>query len=400
MRVIGMIPLLEARFVVHAQTHEANAARTPCQTATARTLRENVLAPTDFPAFDRSAVDGYAIGGVGERFQVVAQLGAGAVSPLSLSAGECARIFTGAMVPPGTVAVIMQEDVDRKGETVVVKQRGEATHIRRRGEDARKGDVLIPSGTRIGASEAALLAQIGMLQPLVSPAPRILHLVTGNELIDPSLSPAPGEIRDSNSTLMAALLTQSGADLVYQSRCPDSLPELVAAVEKPAADWDVLLISGGASVGDYDFGARALDELGFQIHFRKVNIRPGKPLVFATRGRQIAFVVPGNPVAHLVTFHLIIQHALDRLQGNEVPFALVSVALVSGIPSPPDQRETWSPARVSVCDGTLSARPLSWQSSGDLCGIGGTNGLLRVPPGSGAHAAGARLECLLLDHRI
>ncbi len=294
----------------------------------------------------------------------------------------------------------MQEDAKREGEFMIPTRRDADTHIRVRGEDARRGSVLLREGTRLGAAELALLAQLGAIEPMISPAVRALHFTTGNELVDPATQPARGEIRDTNSTLVAALLADRGAELAQQSRCGDSLDALVRAVETPGpATWDLLLISGGASVGDYDFGARALKQLGFKIIFHQINLRPGKPLIFATRERQAAFVIPGNPVSHFVTFHTAIARAIECFERAAESWPLATMKLAREIAEPPSPRETWWPCRIALAAGALNAEPLAWQSSGDLCGLASANGLIRIPPRSQPFAAGAEVSCLLLGHR-
>jgi molybdopterin molybdotransferase len=222
----------------------------------------------------------------------------------------------------------------------------------------------------------------------------VIHIATGRELIAPEQTPAAGEIRDSNSTLVAAELAAAGADLVGQSRCGDELAALVHAIDSHPAGWDVLLISGGASVGDYDFGRRALAELGFTIHFTKLDLRPGKPLIFASRGAQVAFVIPGNPVSHFVLFHVAIRAALEALEGAVESWPEMTVALTEPIPGRANPRTTFWPAVVSIAGGELVARPLRWQSSGDLTGLAGANALIRIPGNSPPPRE--RAECLLL----
>jgi molybdopterin molybdotransferase len=389
-----MISLNEARAVIAQNILPLEAARVPLAEARGRVLREEIAAPDDIPAFDRSAMDGYAVAADdrSERFRVVAEIQPGAVEDVRIGAGECARIFTGAAIPAGASQVIMQEDARRDGGTMIATRRTAATHIRVRGEDARKGARLLAAGTRLGPAEVALLAQIGATQPLVARPVRVLHVATGNELVDPAQTPAPGQIRDSNSALIGALLAGRGAILARQTRSGDSLEALVGAIEAAtASEWDLLLISGGASVGDFDFGTRALGRLGFETRFDKINLRPGKPLVFGTRGRQAAFVIPGNPVSHLVTFHVAIARALECFAGVVGDWTFDMVALRGEVPE--DRRETWWPARLTP-DG---AEPLAWQSSGDLVGIAGVNALLRIAPGGGVLAAGAQVPCLRLD---
>ena len=232
----------------------------------------------------------------------------------------------------------------------------------------------------------------------VSPKVRVVHWATGNELVAPEATPGPGQIRDSNSPLIAGLLRESGATLVHQERVPDSLEAMLEAARRlPENAWDLLLVSGGAGVGDFDFGARALEALGFQIHFRQLRIKPGKPLIFATRGAQAAFVIPGNPLSHFVTFHLAIAEAIRRFSGIPEARPLLKTRLGAALSVQPDRRETWWPAKVLMVDGALQAFPLPWQSSGDIRGLAGAQGLLRVPPSCTGWEAGTEVECLLLE---
>lgn len=398
-----LISLTDARTMISRAVSPLEPIVVPLAEAHGRVLREDVLAPEDLPAFDRSAMDGYAVaaGDVSERFRIVAELQAGHASEVELHAGECARIFTGAQIPRGATQVMMQEDVDRDGEWMIPRRRDAKTWIRWRGEDARRGDLLLAAGCRLGAGELSLLAQLGAVRPRVTPAPRVVHFATGNELVGPATQPGPGQIRDSNSILVRALLAEAGAQLGKQGRCGDDLAALVAVLaEQPAESWDMLLVSGGASVGDYDFGTRALEELGFAIHFRQINLRPGKPLVFATRGRQVAFVIPGNPVSHFVTFHVAIRLALECLEGGPQSWPLAPVELDADLPMKPDPREMWWPAHVTAVDGVWRAHPLSWQSSGDLRGLVSANALIPIPPGTGAIPSGANFRALLLNSQL
>ena len=373
-----MISLEKARSIITAHVLPLGSVVTPLDKAHGRVLRQEIIAREDFPGFDRSAMDGYAVAfeDSSSRFQVVGEVRPGQLPALTLHAGECARIFTGAQMPQG------------------------ATHVRRKGEDVHAGDVLLRPGTRLRAAEASLLAQLGVTLPKVSPPPRVVHLVSGDELVLPSGKPGPGQIRDSNSTLVAGLIAEAGARLVHQRRCKDDVAALVREVKLvPPTGWDLLLISGGASVGDYDFGNEALTKLGFHLHFQGINLRPGKPLIFGTRGRQVAFVIPGNPVAHFVVFHTAIRLALEALEGIPTSFALAEVALACELPGNSSPRETFWPARLAVEGGRLQVDPLGWHSSGDLCALASVNALVQVLAGSPSVAAGELVRCLLLDSR-
>ena len=390
-----MLTLAAARTAIASVCHALPPERIPLSSALGRTLRESVAAQEDFPAFDRSAFDGYAVrsGDAPGTLRVVDETPAGGVSERTLAAGECARIFTGAALPAGADAVAMQEHCSHDGGTVEVPAISKWEGVRRRGEDAAAGTVLLHRGQKLGAVETSLLAQLGHTNPLVASVPRIFHITTGSELVAPDETPAAGQIRDSNSTLIAGLAAELGAPLSAQTRAGDSLEALLAAIGSQADfGWDVLLVSGGASVGDYDFGARALTECGFSIHFTQLNLRPGKPLIFATRGRQLAFVIPGNPLSHFVCWHVAIRAALEMLIAGETALPLFTIATAAPLPGNP--RETWWPARLEIAEGKAIAHPLKWRSSGDMTGITTADLLLRIPSQSSGIPSGGLVESM------
>ena len=403
---VQMVSLTEARKLILDMVEPLDPVACFLSDAHGRRLQQTVKAPEDQPAFDRSAMDGYAVGlqDNSDRFRVIGVVEPGEGEELKIGIGECVRIFTGARLPAGLSKVVPQEQAIVEGEWMRPSVRSEDTWVRHRGEDARAGDILLKPGVLLSAGEVAMLASVGVVYPVVSQRPMIVHITTGNELVDPAVTPKTGQIRDSNAVLIATLARQSGAVVGKHSRVGDSLESLVGAVlSANAQPWNVLLISGGASVGDFDFGVRALELLGFEIHFKRVNLRPGKPLVFATRGKQLAFVIPGNPVSHFVTFHLAIQFALHVLTEGMIdpsfaslPGQCVRLPLDGSLSVKADSRETWCPACVFVHKGELRVRPLPWNSSGDLRGMLGANALVRLPQGSGPFEAGAMVECLML----
>ena len=394
-----MLSIPEARALIAQTVHVLPPLRVPLAQAHGRTLRESLIAEEDIPAFDRSAMDGYAIRAEdpATEFRVVCEIPAGTMPTRKIGPGECARIFTGSPIPDGATQVIVQEVAQRSGDAVTFSQRGKGNNIRSRGEDAREGSVLIERGTQLGAVELSLCAQLGKCAPLIAPRPRILHIATGSELVAPDEIPEAGKIRDSNSTLIAALAAEAGAEIAHQFRVGDDPAQLVGAISGTDIEsWDMLLLSGGASVGDHDFGARTLRELGFSLHFTQLNLRPGKPLIFATRGRHLAFVIPGNPLSHLVCWHLVIRAALDMLAIGAIEFALVEAPLGGDVALKGNPRETWWPARIAWENGGAKFLPLKWQSSGDLTGIIGFDALIRVPAGIAAVQPGETIGARLL----
>ena len=394
-----MLSIPEARALIAQTVHVLPPLRVPLAQAHGRTLRESLIAEEDIPAFDRSAMDGYAIRAEdpATEFRVVCEIPAGTMPTRKIGPGECARIFTGSPIPDGATQVIVQEVAQRSGDAVTFSQRGKGNNIRSRGEDAREGSVLIERGTQLGAVELSLCAQLGKCAPLIAPRPRILHIATGSELVAPDEIPEAGKIRDSNSTLIAALAAEAGAEIAHQFRVGDDPAQLVGAISGTDIEsWDMLLLSGGASVGDHDFGARTLRELGFSLHFTQLNLRPGKPLIFATRGRHLAFVIPGNPLSHLVCWHLVIRAALDMLAIGAIEFALVEAPLGGDVALKGNPRETWWPARIAWENSGVKFLPLKWQSSGDLTGIIGIDALIRVPAGITAVQPGETISARLV----
>lgn len=371
-----MLSVNELRDLIGREVNELPPVRRPLDEALGCRLAEDVRADADMPAFSRSSIDGYAVkAGAGKgTFRIAGEVKPGNPEGGVPSPGEAFRIFTGSAIADQGVELVMLEDVEADGDTVTLKDEPTARLIRFRASQAKAGEILLSSGALLTPGAAALLATVGNAHPLVSPRPRVTHLLTGSELVPMEETPPLGSIRDSNSSLVAGMIQEAGAERVRHARATESVEESLAVLD--GHDADVLLISGGASVGAYDGTAEILRRLGYTIHSSKVKSRPGKPLIFATRGAQVAFGLPGNPLSHFVCFHLFVAAALDRLAGRPVRgFARVQA---DEMPAP-DPRETWWTARVRAEDGCLRARPLPWTDSSDLTGLPCANALLRVP---------------------
>ena len=387
-----MISLSDARRIITESVTALPAGPLPLAAARGRVLAEDVMADAFYPSGDRSMMDGYALRGdaLPGDFHVVTEIQAGEVPRQALQPGEAARIFTGAIVPQGAGRVIPQELAQRSGERVAIAEFPANSFIRPKGSEAAPGSVVMPAGTRLGPAELAILAQVGNVSPMVFGTPSLRHVATGSEIVAPEETPPEGKIRDTNTTLLAALIAELGLEPAASARCGDDANLLAGLCE---SDRDLLLVSGGASVGDHDHGAEALRRCGYTIHFDQVNLRPGKPLTFATRGRQLAFVIPGNPVSHFVCFHVAIRLAIDLLRGAKPAWDFLDLELSGGEPLRPDPRETFWPARVHAEADRLVATPRRWSTSGDTFSLAGTNALVRVNESS---PAGGRAATLLL----
>lgn len=387
-----MISLTEARRIITESVTPLPTGKVPLAAARGRVLAEDVVADAFYPSGDRSMMDGYALRGDASPgdFHVVTEIQAGEIPQETLKLGEAARIFTGALLPQGTGRVVPQELARRSGERVATAEFPANSFIRPKGSEAAPGAVVLPAGTGLGPAELAILAQVGNVSPMVFGIPSIRHIATGGEIVAPEETPTEGKIRDTNTTLLAALIAELGLGPAASARCGDDVNLLAGLCE---SDGDLLLVSGGASVGDHDHGAEALRRCGYTIHFDKVNLRPGKPLTFATRGRQLAFVIPGNPVSHFVCFHVAIRLAIDLLRGATPAWDFLDLKLSGGEPLRPDPRETFWPARVTAQSGRLVATPRRWSTSGDTFSLTGTNALVQINESS---PSGGRAATLLL----
>jgi len=372
------------------------AIRAPLTESFGRVLRETVCAPSDLPDCDRSTRDGYAIlqNDGSETFQIVDTLHAADWKPRQLKMGETVRVATGAAMPCENLRVVMQEHAERIGDKIRITKHEKDLNIRLRGEDVKAGATLVQTGARLDAGKLALLASSGCAQPLVSPRLRVVHFTTGDEIIPPDQTPRPGQVRDSNSILIRGLLQKFPHELTH-SHLPENFERAKSAIgnsQSAISNADVVLVSGGASVGNKDFTRPLLEWLGFEIVFSQVNVRPGRPLIFGMNGNRIAFGLPGNPLSHFVCFHLFVAAALAKLVGGE-PGKFSRGRLAGKLDDEPNPRETLWPARLAAA----GLVPLKWSSSGDVTCLAEANTLIRVPPNCGAIEAGAEVEFLATD---
>ena len=371
-----MLSVDEVWSLIDRNVHPLPSVRVPLGEALGRRLAEEIRADADMPAFDRSAIDGYALPENAEpgSFRVRGEIKPGMPPFAPPESGQAVRIFTGSALPERNVGLVMVEDTETDGDKVFVRVTASRKHVRVRGSQARRGEVLLAAGAVVNPGAIALLASVGATRPLMSMTPRVVHLVTGGELVPADSEPPPGFIRDSNSPLVAALLSEAGAGALAQYHVSEDVAEAMKILE--GFEADMLLVSGGASVGAYDGTAEILKRLGFVTHCGKVRSRPGKPLIFATRDRAAAFGLPGNPLSHFVCFHLFVRRALDAM-ADRAPQQMVRVHIDGERPAA-DPRETWWPAKVRIEEERLIATPLPWSDSSDLTGLAPANALLRI----------------------
>ncbi len=286
-----------------------------------RIIAEDIISPLNSPPADNSAMDGYALclnkTETAGSYRVIGKAMAGEPYGGSVQVGEAIRIMTGAEIPDGADAVMMQENVDRKGDIIRVNSAPKpSANIRRAGEDIRMGERLIPAGHRIGPVDIGLLATLGLAEVAVVRPLKVALFASGDELRAPGKTLGPGEIYDSNRYFLKAMLNRLGCQVIDLGVIPDDLEQLREAYEQGDAQADVVLTSGGASVGEADYAQQLLSEMG-EVAFWKVAIKPGKPFMFGHLANSAFFGLPGNPVSALVTFHQLVLPVLRKMQGQK-----------------------------------------------------------------------------------
>lgn len=391
-KVERMLTLEQARAaILDRVTAQRDTETVPLPRVRGRFIATVIQAHVDNPAFDNSAMDGYALHvpdleKTEGRLPLMGEASAGSAVG-ALAPGSCMRIFTGAPIPMGANAVVMQEEATRDGDTVMFpRDVTVGAHIRRRGEDFRKDDALFMPGQRINAFQVALLATAGVAQVPVYKRPRVLVVATGDELVAPGEPLALGQIYESNRVATLAQLEQFGADVVDGGTVPDD-PARLRALLKESDDYDFIITSGGASVGDRDVVKQVFAEIG-QIDFWKASIKPGKPIAFGRIGeRTHFFALPGNPVSSLVTYKLFVEPALTVWHHGTPDDRLLPATSANAFERQPGRTE-FLRARLFMQGGRLMAETLKGQGSHMLGPIRHTNGLIRVEMESAGFKAG------------
>jgi molybdopterin molybdotransferase len=355
--------------------------------AVGRVLAENIVADRNYPPFNRSIRDGFAVRAAdaaepGAKLRTIAESRAGVAFNGTVGHGECVRILTGAPVPRGANAVVMHEYTREEGETIVFEQAARAgQYYVLAGAEARVGEVVVPRGARLGYAELAMAAEVGRARIEVSRRPRVAILSTGDELVPVNGAPGPFQIRNSNNISLSAQVTLAGGEPVDIGSAKDEVGELRARIER-GLQSDLLLLSGGVSAGKYDFVEQVLKDLGAEFFFDAVAMRPGKPVVFGwCRGKPV-FGLPGNPVSTMVTFELFVVPAIEALSGGH-PHPLPTFK--AKLAHPLNEKggvAHFLPARVSWSKGDTNASPtvevLLWEGSGDIGAVVRGNSFLVV----------------------
>jgi molybdopterin molybdotransferase len=397
-----MIPISKALKIVDREIPKLGSEKARLDDAVGRVLAENIVADMDLPPFDRSQMDGYAVKSADTvaapvTLKIVGESAAGRGWSGKLKNGEAVRIMTGAPVPAGADAVQRLELAEERGGFVAVLEPvAVEKFIVPRGSETRKGKKVLSAGTVVDANMVATLAAFGYAKVKVARQPRVAVLATGSEIVEVTRKPKSDQIRNSNSAMLAAMLREIGIEAEILPRVPDDLTGLTASFIAAAKKADIVVITGGVSVGKYDLTKAALTEIGADIHFDKIELRPGKPTVFASRKKTCFFGLPGNPVSVAVTFALFVRRAILHMQSAAETTLAAGFAVLETPAKAAKERDTYLPATLATsADGQLLAVPLKWGGSSDFVGYSAADALAIVPKGK-SYAAGDVAEIVFL----
>ncbi|MEM6885234.1 MAG: molybdopterin molybdotransferase MoeA [Verrucomicrobiota bacterium] len=375
--------LVDALAVIRTLSEPLAEIKLPLTYALHSVLAQPVTAPEDIPPFSRSAMDGYALNEKKDTltYSIQGEVHAGETHRTPLKAGQCIRIATGAPIPAGTNRVIPKELAQESGEdqSVTFDHLPEPRFIRHAAEDAHAGDTLLAARNPLTAGDLSLLATIGATSPVVFPLPVIAHLTTGDELVAPEETLGPGQIRDSNSILVRSFLQSHHLLLQHQSRSSDNSSDISQWIEEQSEESDVLLISGGASVGPRDFPPQLLQQAGFSCEFSRLNLRPGKPVFFGKRKDTYAFVLPGNPGSHLTVLRLLVLPLLQILCSRKNAIPRIQAQVENSQTYSPNSRHTFLPGRLERMENEYHVSLNTWRSSGDVVSLSRANCLVEIP---------------------
>lgn len=409
-----MLSVSDARTRILKTFNPVGATSLPLNCLLGRVLVRDIIAMTDLPFFDNSSVDGFALrvtdvveaGHASPRIlNVIADIRAGTFTTEALKAGQCARIMTGAPLPPGAGAVVMVEDTDFQmrasgtpaPQTVsIYKPVQPGENVRHTGDDLHAGDKVLAGGTRLRAQEIGLLATLGVAEAQVFQKPKVALLSSGDELMPADAILTPGKIHDSNSYILAALAEGAGVELIQLGVASDSGADIRSRLERAEEEHaDVIVSSAGVSVGAFDY-IKSIVEADGHLDFWKVDIRPGKPLAFGNFRGIPFFGLPGNPVSAFVGFVVFVRPALEVLAGlTPRPHPHLKALLTEPVES--DGRESYLRAIVKEENGHLTARLTGHQGSGNIFSLVQANALLIVPSGVKSLPARSEVEIWLIE---
>lgn len=396
-----MIPLDEAWSIIDETlaNMRLSTERVPSGYAAGRVLATDHASVIDLPPFNKSAMDGYAVMADDEReeYEVLETVAAGQTPTTSLKPGTAVQVMTGAPVPEGAGKVVMVEFTSIDGDTLTVQRHSSKSNICIQGEDISAGETILPAGTVVGPAEVANLVSCGVMEVEVSRRPGMAVITTGNEIVQSPDDIRPGRIMDANGPLLEALAKVYGIELVSRTSVSDDRRSIGEAIEDGLANADIVVLSGGVSVGEFDFVIQAMEDCGLTVHFSRVAVKPGKPMTYASGHDRAAFGLPGNPVSVFLTFHLHVLRAARLMCGAGPDLHQTSLPLTEGVTRRKTERMSFIPARLTQ-EGTL--QPVEYHGSAHLLALSESDGFFSIPRGMKELSAGDTVEFLPILMRL
>jgi molybdopterin molybdotransferase len=395
-----MIPLKEAYAILDnaLMEHRLSSVSLPVGDALGRVLYEDQHSRLDLPPFNKSAMDGYALlaDDVHDEYRLIETIAAGQVGSQELVSGTAIKVMTGAAVPNGTGRVVMQEYTEEHQGTLKVHKHDGPTNICLKAEDVKVGDLVLPAGTTLGPLEIANLISCGITEVEVARQPRVAILSTGDEIVDSPGELSPGKIMNSNGPMLVLLAESYGFDVVSQETVPDQRDATVQAIRSALDRADILILSGGVSVGEFDFVMDALSDIGLKVAFSRIAVKPGKPTVLALSDSptpRMVFGLPGNPVSSYLMFHIFVLRAIARLSGSEPPMRELNLRLGRDFKRRKTERLEFVPCRLGA-DGVVEA--VEFHGSAHLAAVLAAQGFFLAPVGVDEIKAGSEVTFLPL----
>ena len=392
-----MLSVEEAKHILFSQIQLSAVIDTPVMQAYGNVLAEDILSPIDLPLFDSSSVDGFALATKGARdlshFEVIGEIKAGDNTDFALQPGQAVRLFTGASVPASADTVVMQEKTKFEHNSLeLTAPFTEGTFIRRQGSQIRKGEIALKKGVFLNPGAIGFIASLGIASVKVYSKPAISVIATGNEIIQPGNPLQGGEIYESNTYALVAALQQQHISTEHIGTIHDDKEALRAKIESFLQDSDILLLTGGISVGKYDFVYETLQEIGVETIFYKIAQRPGKPFYAGKIGNKLVFALPGNPASVMVCFYEYVYPSIRMMRGfADASLSVLKMKILKDVTNPED-RAVFIRAK-QMEDGVM---PLDKQDSGMMLSFAGGNTLIYIPNGRENVKAGEIVEVHLL----
>jgi len=377
-----MLSFIEAYKTVVENSYSIDSERIGITESSGRILAEDVVSDIEMPPFNKSAMDGFACRreDLNMPLKIIEVIPAGKAPTAVVSEGECARIMTGAMVSEGADIVVKVEDTDLDDDgKVIIKNQFGRSNIAKRAEDVKVDDVVIRKGTKIEPQHIAIMAAVGWVKPLVSKKPHVGILSTGSEIVEPDQVPAISQIRNSNGYQLVSQVIRAGANATYMGIVKDNKKATFEIISKAVREFDIVILSGGVSMGHFDFIPEVFAEIGIDILFSRVSIQPGKPTVFGNFREKKIFGLPGNPVSSFTTFELFVRPMINKMMGMTVLHSNLKLPIAVDYSRKKAERMSWIPVRLTSHGNTV--QPLEYHGSAHIFALAEADMMAAIPAG-------------------